>query len=269
MHYEHPGSDRSTITLVVPMFNEEERVAESLDKLVAFIAAQPEGSQLVLVDDGSDDRTVEVVRSGIKGHSGLATVLAVPHAGKGAAIRAGMAGARTDMAAFCDVDLATPLSEVQRLVADAASGQWLTIGSRAVGDAHLARREERRRELSGKAFNRLVQATVCPGISDTQCGAKAAPVHLWDAVLPHSREGGFAWDVEVIALARRLGFEVNEVGVKWRHDDRTRVRVLHDGAAMVWAVGRISRRVGAVTTEVALTAQTVGPAQVRVDGSEE
>jgi dolichyl-phosphate beta-glucosyltransferase len=233
-------SDQSSLCLVVPMFNEEERVAESFDPLIDFITERPARSRVLFVDDGSTDHTVDVVTSGIQRRAtDRAEILCCPHAGKGASVRSGLQQARTDLAAFCDVDLATPLDQLALLIDAAADGSCLVIGSRASHGANVQHHEQRRREIAGKAFNRLVRAWLCPGIADTQCGAKAAPTTVWRDLLAYSREDGFAWDVEVIGLALRLGVAVHELGIKWNHDDRTRVRVFHDGMAMVSAVPRI------------------------------
>jgi dolichyl-phosphate beta-glucosyltransferase len=226
------------------MFNEEVRVSESLDPLIEFISRQPAGSQLIFVDDGSSDRTVEVVRSRTQDlDPAMVTVLCREHAGKGASVRAGLLHATTTMAAFCDVDLATPLHEVERLVSIAHVGSSLAVGSRAAADADVRDHESLRREIAGKAFNLLVRSYLCGGVVDTQCGAKAAPTEAWQAILGSSREDGFAWDVEIIALALRMNIPVVEVGVEWHHDERTRVRVLHDGLAMVFSVPRIALHV--------------------------
>ena len=234
-------SKNVSLLLVIPMYNEDERVNESFDRLIDYIKGRASGSHLLFVDDGSTDRTVEVVARAIESRGrGFAAVLCGPHAGKGAAIRAGLARADTDLAAFCDVDLATPLDQLDLIVDEAFMGSCLAIGSRAMRDSSIHEHESLRRELAGKAFNHLVRSWLCQGISDTQCGAKAAPTTVWQAVLPHSFELGFAWDVEAIALAFRLGIPVRELGIHWTHDERTRVRVLRDGLSMVLAVPRIT-----------------------------
>lgn len=239
---------RSTLCLVVPMYNEEQRVAETIGPLVEFVAGKGQGSQLLLVDDGSTDRTVDVVKGRLqRRHCGHVDVLRRPHAGKGAAIRWGLFQARTDVAAFCDVDLATPLDELDRIVCAADTGSCLAVGSRATDGAALAQRETRRREFAGRAFNRVIRNSLCGGVMDTQCGAKAAPTVLWRTILDHSSEEGFAWDVEVIALSLRLEIPVREIGIAWNHDERTRVRVVQDGVAMVLSVPRIWRRVRRVS----------------------
>lgn len=240
------GEERPTsppLSLVVPLFNEEDRLGESVFALAQFVGGYGPGSELILVDDGSSDMTVPLAQS-LAPQLGLRTiVLELPHRGKGAALRAGIARAGAAMVAFCDVDLATPLDELGRIVGAAASAPVLAIGSRDVVSTRLVRREGEVREFLGKSFNRLVRLTLTPGIYDTQCGAKAAHQAVWREILPYCREDGFAWDVEAIAIGRRRGVAVWEVGIEWRHDVRTRVRPVRDGAGMVRSVPRILRRV--------------------------
>lgn len=237
-----PGHRRPSFSLVVPLFNEEERVAEHAEELHQFIAGFEAGSQLIFVDDGSDDRTPDVVAkflAAARCEQGL--LIRRQHEGKGGAVRAGLAAATSEYAGFCDVDLATPLDQLGLIFDAAVMGPVLAIGSRDVAASRLVRPESPVRELLGKAYNRLVQLTVAPGISDTQCGAKVAAAPVWAAILRHCGEVGFAWDVEAIAVARRLGIVVREVAIEWSHDDRTRVRVGRDGAAMVVALPRVLR----------------------------
>ena len=233
------GVDHS-VSLVVPVFNEEERLAETGPLLRAFVHALGGNSELIIADDGSGDRTLEVAnRLAAARGPGLVRILPLPHRGKGAAVRAGLMKARSAVGAFCDVDLSTPLSDLERLVRLAPTGPVIAAASRDVVTTTMVRPESRQRELLGKLYNRFVRLALVPGIRDTQCGAKAATMPVWRAVLAHTRETGFAWDVEALAVARRLGFAVWEVGVAWAHDDRSRVRPLRDGAAMVRAVPRI------------------------------
>jgi dolichyl-phosphate beta-glucosyltransferase len=226
------------------MFNEEERVAESVDPLIDFVEGWSPTSRLLFVDDGSTDGSRHAVTSALTSRSfSRGEVVERPHLGKGATVRAGLLRSRADVAAFCDVDLATPLPELARIIDVAAAESCLAIGSRATEDAHLEQRESRRREILGRAYNRVVRTLLCPGVADTQCGAKAAPSDAWRAVLAHSRQDRFAWDVEVIAVAMRLGIPVRELGIEWNHDDRTRVRVVRDGADMVASVPAIAMSV--------------------------
>ncbi len=232
-----------TLTLVVPVFNEEVRSVESLNALCCYMGNWPTGSRLVFVDDGSTDKTVEVLRERLANMAvPFASVEERPHLGKGAAVRWGLKSAKTDFAAFCDIDLATPLYELDRIIERSAEIFGLAFGSRSVPGSNLVQRESLKRELAGRAFNRLVQLMACPGIYDTQCGAKAAPVCVWQILLSDSVEDGFAWDVEVVAKAIRNGIEVAEIPIKWTHDVRSRVHVGSDGIKMVRAIVRMKLR---------------------------
>jgi len=231
------------LTLVVPLFNEARRLPVSFERIAAFIGSQPEGSELLLVDDGSADGTADAVAELLGDRPGLsARLLRRPHLGKGATVRAGLEQASTALAGFCDVDLATPLEDFSGLVAVAGAEGGLVIGSRDLRSSRIVRHESSVRETLGRAYNRAIRGLVVGGVADTQCGAKVAPTAIWRQILAHCREDGFAWDVEALAVARALGIPVSEIGVTWAHDDDSRVRVLQDGAAMLSSLPRIRRR---------------------------
>jgi dolichyl-phosphate beta-glucosyltransferase len=244
------------LTLVVPLYNESHRFAACADELAEFVAAEPAG-RLVFVDDGSNDGTADLVERFINQRRGeCIELIRRPHRGKGAAIEAGLATAPSGVAAFCDVDLSTPLSELRVVIDAARRAQVLAIGSRGTAASKLARRQWRGRELLGRAYNRAIQLAVVPGIADTQCGAKAAGVALWQQILPHCHEEGFAWDVEIIALARLLEIPVQEIGIVWRHQDGSRVNPLRDGVRMLRAIPRIRMNVASARKTEAERAPT-------------
>ncbi len=237
------GDRHRSLGVVVPVYEEEERLRDYGKALLAFIADQPPGSELVLVDDGSTDGTAAAVERLLADAPGVpARLLRRRHAGKGAAVAAGLRSLRTDVGAFCDLDLSTPLDQLELVVRAAERAPVLAIGSRDLTGSTLLRRQSRLREALGRTYNRLLQATVTPGVVDTQCGAKAARLTVWRAILPHTREHGFAWDAELIAVALARGIEVHEVPIEWRHDDRSKVRVGRDGLRMVAATPRIWAR---------------------------
>jgi SAM-dependent methyltransferase len=235
------------LSLVVPVFNEAKRFDAALEPLVTFAASRGTGSELIFVDDGSTDDTarlldaVETV-SGEGDDSPVAVrVLRRTHEGKGAAVQAGILAARCPLVAFCDIDLATPLAELGRIV-DVAEQGVLAVGSRGLPTSQLGTREHRSRELLGKSFNRVAQLLVTPGIADTQCGAKAAPRSLWSEILAGVTEPGFAWDVDVIAQALAAGKPVVEVPIVWNHQPGSALHVARDGARMLAALPAIRRR---------------------------
>jgi dolichyl-phosphate beta-glucosyltransferase len=257
----------TSLTLVVPLYNESLRVLSSANALAAFVAGYAPGSELLFVDDGSTDETPALIRRFMAQHAHLPVrLLGQPHLGKGAAVSAGLRWASTEVAAFCDVDLATPLGELGRVVDAAARAPVLAIGSRGTGSSRITRRQARPRELLGRAFNKVVQLAVVPGVVDTQCGAKAAPTVVWKEILGHSVEAGLAWDVEVIGLARTFGVPVQEVGIEWRHRDGSRVRVVRDGVRMLLALPRIRRRVATIRRARATSGAGRGPFDAEMAG---
>jgi dolichyl-phosphate beta-glucosyltransferase len=233
------------ITVVVPLYNEYERFERFAGELVEFVAGQPAGSKLIFVDDGSADGTAELVES-LQREAHLphdfVRLLRRPHRGKGAAVRAGLDDARTPVAGFCDLDLSTPLADFTRVIDAARDAPILAIASRGLATSRYIRRQSRVREFLGRSFNKMVQLAVLPGITDTQCGAKVSRTELWHAALAFCREDGFAWDVEILAIAATLDISVQEIAVDWRHEDESKVRLLRDGTAMLRALARIRRR---------------------------
>ena len=231
-----PGS----LTLVVPLFNEAHRFQTYAPQLVTFISRYPQGSEILFVDDGSSDGTVQMAEDFAATNCGAPIrLLFESHRGKGSAVAAGLMSAHTEVACFCDLDLSTPLDDLARIVDSAASAPILAIGSRGVATARIVRHQRWSREMLGRTYNKAIQFSLVPGVVDTQCGAKAALTSVWASIVPHCREVGFAWDVEVIAVARAMGFQVREIGVEWRHQEGSRVKPLRDGARMLRAIPRI------------------------------
>jgi dolichyl-phosphate beta-glucosyltransferase len=235
-----PDPSSPTLTLVVPLFNESHRFHMYASELGDFIARYPPGSELVFVDDGSSDETADLVEEFVAKRCDVPVrLLRRPHKGKGAAVAAGLMSSVSDVAGFCDLDLSTPLGEFARIVRAAARAPILAVGSRGVPSARITRHQHRGRELLGRTYNKAVQLSLVPGVVDTQCGAKAARTGVWTRIVPECHESGFAWDVEVIALARTFGIQVQEIGVEWRHQEGSRVNPLRDGVLMVRAISRI------------------------------
>jgi dolichyl-phosphate beta-glucosyltransferase len=232
-----------SISLVVPLFNEQDRFPETAREIVEFTARWGPGSEVIWVDDGSIDGTAEIVTAFIDAaHPVHTKLLQIPHRGKGAAVRAGLVAAACPFSGFCDVDLSTPLDDLGRLLDISAQNGGLVIGSRGLPSSNVVRHESYLREQLGRAYNLVVRTALTPGIFDTQCGAKAASSQVWSEILRRCHEDGFAGDVEMISVAMALSVPVSEIGVTWAHDDRTRVHVWRDGLAMLTSLLRIWRR---------------------------
>lgn len=224
------------LSIVIPAYNEAVRLPDTLRAVALFMNAQPYLSEVIVVDDGSDDETAAVASRAIS--PGQGCVLREPHRGKGASVRAGMLAARGENVLFTDADLAVPIAEVSRLLAVAATGYGVVIGSRE-GAGATREGEPIFRHIMGRVFNWLVQVIAVPGINDTQCGFKLFRVETVAAIMPRLRLYGAdapevrgarvtGFDVEVLAIARRQGFRIYEAPVQWRYGVQSKVRPLAD-----------------------------------------
>jgi dolichyl-phosphate beta-glucosyltransferase len=200
-----PGSEgspaRPALSVVVPAYNEEARLGASLKRMVAYFDTQPYTVEILVVDDGSDDATVGVVQQ-IAACRPQVRILSYPvNSGKGHAVRYGVLRATGDRILFCDADLATPIEEVERLLAKLDAGYDIAIGSRDVAGSELLKRQSLLREFGGRCFNKLVQLIAVPGIHDTQCGFKLFSHNAATVVFEQCRIDHFAFDVEVLYLS--------------------------------------------------------------------
>ena len=222
------------LSVVIPLFQEERRLATGLAGLARLAGLLAEPPELILVDDGSSDDTLALARRHAPPD---AMVIEVPHRGKGAALAAGVAAARGDRILLTDVDWSVPPEEIPRLLALDADMVLATregVGARRIGEPIW-------RHLVGRGFNALVRAAVLPGIQDTQCGCKLLRAGPARDLFAAQRVTGWAWDVEILALAQARGLEVREVAVAWRFEPDSRLRLLRDAPAMVRDVLRVRR----------------------------
>ncbi len=233
------------ISVVVPAFNEERRLPDSLGKLGAhFAAAPPEsGWELIVVDDGSADGTSRVARETSE-RLGLPLRLLRhdTNRGKGAAVRTGALAAAGDRILVTDADLSTPIGELEKLERAMDAGASISIGSRALDPSLVRERQPLYRVAMGKLFNVCVRLLCVSGIRDTQCGFK---LFTWTAsrdVFSRAKVDRFAWDVEVLLLARKLGHRIDEIPVLWFNVEESRVS-LAAGAQAYLELLRIRRAV--------------------------
>jgi dolichyl-phosphate beta-glucosyltransferase len=227
------------LSVVVPAYDEEQRIGRSLDRVLAWSAERARPLEVVVVDDGSRDRTAALVESYVS--RGVRLVRLPANRGKGAALRAGVAASTGDRVLISDADFSTPIAEVERLephLADAA----IVLGSRALEDSRITARQPAWRELAGKSFNLAIRLLGVAGIRDSQCGFKLLRGEVARELFAEMTVDRFAFDVELILLARERGYRVAEVGVEWRNDPASRVRLLRDGSRMLADVVRLRLR---------------------------
>ena len=247
----HPSpAPKPRLSIVIPAYNEQRRLAETLPGVLAWCQRQSEDCEILVVDDGSTDGTASVAKELLSGACGRVLVSS-RNFGKGHAVRTGMLAALGDEILFSDADWSSPITELAKLRAALAEGADIAIGSRAVPGRTLGRRQPRSRELLGKAFNLVVQLLAVRGIKDTQCGFKLFRRDCARQVFGRVRHDGFVFDVEALFLARRLGFTITEVAVHWSHSDDTRVQVGADGLRMVRDVLRLRSLHASLATELA------------------
>jgi len=237
------------LSLIIPAFNEADRIVPSLKKIVQYLQVAEYDSEILVVDDGSPDMTTEVAQNA------LAELLRVPskvsgrvitlkkNLGKGGAVAKGMLAASGDVRIFTDADLSTPIKEVEKVIPLIASGQYdVVIGSRAAEHHRLVKKHQPwYREMMGRFFNVLVQTFVFRGFKDTQCGFKGFSDKAAEYLFSRQKITGFTFDVEMLYLAKQAGFKIKEVAIEWYNDERTTVGAVSDSTKMIFELLRIKK----------------------------
>ena len=223
------------LSIVVPAYNEEQRILPTLERLSRFLNAHPLRHEIVVVDDGSTDNTVGVVSLAMARIPSLRLVRQTPNRGKGAAVRLGMLEARGQLRVMCDADGSMPPEQLPKLLEPiVACKAEIAIGSRYAEGAKTDARQPWYRVLWSRLANRVIQRSLVPGVRDTQCGFKAFTAEAARDLFAIGRIDGWAFDLEILALARRRGYGIAEIGVEWKDDRRSRVNPLKD----MWKVTR-------------------------------
>jgi dolichyl-phosphate beta-glucosyltransferase len=217
------------LSVVIPAYNEEARLAPTLERVA-------EAQEVVVVDDGSLDRTHEVALEVARRHPSVRVLRFPVNHGKGFAVRAGVLAARGPSILVCDADLSTPLEDLQRMWPSYDAGCPVVIGSRARPEEA---RRTRGRWMIGRTFSLLQSLLGVRGIRDTQCGFKLFEAATAKAIFERVKLTGFAYDVECLLLARRMGFRIAEVPVRWKEVEGSHIRPLRDGARMLADLLRI------------------------------
>lgn len=220
---------KELISFVIPVYNEEDRIESALEKVWNFLDSKKYEFEIIVVDDGSTDRTLEKLS---KYQNQIQIINYNPNRGKGAAVRAGMLASKGKFRFFSDADLSTPIYEIEKLLEKLNSGADICIGSRAINPSLIKKHQPFYRELMGKIFNKIVQFLIFKGIDDTQCGFKGFTDKATELVFPKSKIDGFSFDVEILFLAKKAGLFIEQVPVEWYNDKRTKVNPIKDSFKM-------------------------------------
>lgn len=231
----------SALSIIIPAYNEAARIGGSLADVLRFAEVYPGGAEVIVVDDGSTDRTVAVVDSFLPRANQRLKLLRHPaNRGKGAAVRLGFEAAGGEIVLFTDADLSAPITEAPRLIELIAAGACdVAIGSRAIDPSLIKVNQTWVRQTMGRTFNRLVRVWTGLTIRDTQCGFKAFRREAMAPIFAAQRLHGFAFDVELLYLATKRGLRIAEVPVTWNHVADSRVSLFADSAAMLMELIRI------------------------------
>lgn len=231
-------------SVIIPAYNEEKRIGESLRKVCRFAEACSFPVEVIVVSDGSTDETVPLVSLEFaafkKAGVDLRLAQNVNNSGKGASIRKGILQARGKYVLFSDADLSTPITEAAKLLGCLESGACdVAVGSRRMEGSKITVRQSRFRETGGRLFNVIVRLLTGLEIKDTQCGFKAFRREEAQAIFGAMTVKRFGFDVEALYLARKMGLRIAEIAVVWNHSDGSKVRYFRDGARMIGEILKI------------------------------
>ena len=238
------------LSIVIPAYNEERRLPQTLRRVREYLSTRPASAEVIVVDDGSSDRSAAVVEEWRSKFAGLRLLSNGHNRGKGYSVRHGMLEARGRIVLFTDADLSAPIEEADKLLA--ALGDYeVAIGSRGVDPSLIEVHQSPLRELAGKDFNAVVRAVTGLDFTDTQCGFKAFVREHARIVFEQQRIERFGFDPEILFLAKRHGLRAIEIPVRWAHDPQTKVNMIRDSLRMFgevlairwnWLLGRYPKK---------------------------
>jgi dolichyl-phosphate beta-glucosyltransferase len=220
------------LSVVIPAYNEERRLPFYLSGIVAYLEAQPFSSEVIIVDDGSQDGTAAIVERFAAENSRVRLIRLPQNQGKGYAVKTGMLKACGRLRLFADADGATPIKELAGLKKTIEAGADVAVGSRALRDDSHTVKTQFHRKLMGTVFNFIVRTLTVKGINDTQCGFKLFTAEAANAAFPMQRIHDFGFDVEVLYICHKKGYRIVEVPVNWTDVPGSKVRLIRDSLRM-------------------------------------
>jgi len=218
------------LSIVIPAYNEESRLPNTLEQIDAFLDRQTYTAEVLVVENGSQDRTFEVAQA-FAGQHPRVSVIQEKGRGKGLAVRRGILEAHGEYRFMCDADLSMPVDEINRFLPPALPGADIVIGSREAPGA-VRYNEPQYRHLGGRAVNTMIRLLILPGLNDTQCGFKCFRAPVAEELFRLQTLSGWAFDVELLYLARQRGYSIVELPIHWYFNPESKLNVFQDALKM-------------------------------------
>lgn len=212
------------LSIIIPCYNEAERIAGTLEKIAVYIQTKQCEAEVIVVDNGSSDDTASIAKS-FKDRIGRLNVISKKSYGKGWAVKEGMLAATGDLRLFMDADNSTDISQADKMLPFIDQGYDVVISSRKIEGAIITHPQPAYRELLGRLFSILVSIIIPLGIKDTQNGFKLFTKETAEKIFRRQTSFYWAFDVEILALARKFGFKIKEVPIVWQNDERSRMNL--------------------------------------------
>ena len=233
------------LSVVIAAYNEENRVGESLLRIKEYLDEQDAAYEIIVVDDGSTDNTRRVAAGYTSEITNLRVIGYPTNKGKGYALKQGVRNSTGDMVLLTDADLSTPIEELEKLVPLLENREYdIAIGSRALQQSKIIKKQPWWRQGMGKIFNKIVKILVLTDFEDTQCGFKLFSGGAAKSLFNNARVDRFAYDVEILALAKKNDYRISEMPVKWINSPDSKVNPIFDSLQMILDVVKIRLRLG-------------------------
>jgi len=234
-----PSAKQPSFSIIVPAYNESARIGATLEQILDHVQRENWNAEVVVVDDGSCDDTLDIAGRFAANHAAVRIVRNPGNQGKGYSVRNGMLQGRGKILLFTDADLSSPIAEAVKLFAALEAGADVAIGSRWLDPSLQFQRQSLSRQALSRAYNLFLRMVLLFPYRDTQCGFKAFTRTAAAKIFPLQRITRWGFDAEILYLAHRHGLKVAEVPVAWGHDEGSRLHVLRDGVRMGWDALRI------------------------------
>ena len=225
------------LSIIIPAHNEESRLPNTLEQVFHFLEKQPFSSEVIVVENGSIDRTYEIARQFSEKHRSL-RVIQSQERGKGIAVRQGMLEAQGEYCFMCDADLSMPVDEISKFLPSMPANFDVAIASREAEGA-IRYNEPSYRHFGGRGINFIIQLLILPGLNDTQCGFKCFRAEIAKDLFTRQTLHGWSFDIELLYIARRRGYRITEIPIHWYHHPETKVSAVRDALRMIGDIFRI------------------------------